>query len=237
MWSKFINNWGLGGFEPPATSFGDWTLPLSYKPLEKLSLPFLESGVVYCCNKMNFLHEALNPNTATKRLRKLVETAPKDIKCVIAQNPNTPIEILLELIRQCPKAFLRNPILDLLILSQPSFFDELPDHSFECLVHNGELNEELAPLFVNVVGEYKRRVLASHPKTPISILRSFAKGDNKWLRRAVASNPSTPNEVLELLAKDDDVQVCVGVAANRNASVQLLNTLYHLQNQNITDSN
>lgn len=64
---------------------------------------------------------AANPNTPPSLLEAFALDPNEAVRRATAQNPNTPLAQLLQLIEEFPHAFLRNPILPLLNLAQPDF--------------------------------------------------------------------------------------------------------------------
>lgn len=72
-----------------------------------------------------YLSEALNENTAPERLGELVEKdASRAIHEAIAQNPNTPTYLLLKLFKNFPLEVINNPVIPLLLLENPNFYEE-----------------------------------------------------------------------------------------------------------------
>ncbi|GHO51597.1 HEAT repeat domain-containing protein [Ktedonobacter robiniae] len=64
---------------------------------------------------------AANPNTPSNLLQAFALDPNGAVRRATAQNPNTPLPQLLKLIEEFPHEFLRNPILPLLNLAQPDF--------------------------------------------------------------------------------------------------------------------
>ncbi|NJL64818.1 MAG: hypothetical protein HC903_27150 [Methylacidiphilales bacterium] len=89
----------------------------------------------------NFLEEALDENTPTERLREISRKGNKAIRNAIARNPNTPPDILVEYFYEFPAHVLHNPALELILLENPDFFNELVSNN--PFVFNDEL-----PLFL-----------------------------------------------------------------------------------------
>ncbi len=51
---------------------------------------------------LNLKEEALNPNISGDRLREMFAVVNEEIRQLIAQNPNTPPEVLVELFERFP---------------------------------------------------------------------------------------------------------------------------------------
>src|SRR5579859_1080901 len=79
---------------------------------------------------------AANPATPEVTLVALSNEKDAAVRQAVAQNPNTAKHILLNLAWEFPRAFLSNPILQLLNLSDPNFLEALPVetwlHLFRC---------------------------------------------------------------------------------------------------------
>jgi hypothetical protein len=80
--------------------------------------------------------EAENPTTPPERLRIL---ARKGRAKEVAANPNTPVDLLLQLAARHFDAFLANPVLPLLLLEDPGLFLKLPTGSLRRLLRNKDL--------------------------------------------------------------------------------------------------
>ncbi|HKD77752.1 MAG TPA: hypothetical protein VKB76_19760, partial [Ktedonobacterales bacterium] len=64
--------------------------------------------------------KAADPETSPQLLEHW--SAHRELRPVLATNPNMPPETLFNLIHDCPREFLANPVLPLLYLSDPSLF-------------------------------------------------------------------------------------------------------------------
>jgi hypothetical protein len=80
------------------------------------------------------LEEIAHPATPPERLALLAEQVhwPR-IRRTLAAHPNTPLDALAKLIESTPDAFLTNPILPLLPLEQPGFYDRLSSRAARLL--------------------------------------------------------------------------------------------------------
>ncbi len=69
----------------------------------------------------------LAPNLTAAKLKKLIEIDFKKISIAVVQHPNTPPEILKQFFKDFPLEVLNNPIMDLLMLENSKFLQELFD--------------------------------------------------------------------------------------------------------------
>ena len=118
---------------------------------------------------------AQNPNTPVDVLTKLAEDDDKEVRRNTARNPNTPVDVLRGLAKD---------------------------------KHD------------NV-----RWDVARNPNTPVDVLRKLAEDDDNEVRQSVATNPNAPSDILTMLAVDGDWYVRLKVAENPNAPADVLRTL------------
>jgi DNA-binding transcriptional LysR family regulator len=71
------------------------------------------------------LEEALDENTTPERLCQLLDLRDNEIDRAIAQNPNTPTNIILRLIYTHPLETINNPAIPLLGLEKPELLKTL----------------------------------------------------------------------------------------------------------------
>jgi len=85
--------------------------------------------------------EASGETTSPERLQEL---AQQDVKLarIVATNPNTPTETLLELDYQFPAELLNNPVFDLLLLGNPNLLAQMPQNTLKKSSQTGN-NAEL----------------------------------------------------------------------------------------------
>jgi hypothetical protein len=168
---------------------------------------------------------AKNPDTPLEILLQLAKDEDPSIRARVAENPNTPPEILARLAE-----------------------DEDASIRIAVAKHPNTPPEILAQLAKDLQWENVRRRVAKHPNTPPEVLAQLAKDEDrtvrvhvaenpktppkiliqlskdKWglVRRRVALNPNTPLETLFQLAKDEDVGVRARVAENPNTPLEIL---------------
>lgn len=165
------------------------------------------------------LEEALNENTPAENLRKLVREIDErnfsssgdgDICRAIAKNPNTPPDILKELFSEhhYPFEVLNNPILDLLLLENPNFINELfENHKYHYY------DDTIEPFFCLDAWA------ASHK--------------NKFIRIAVAKNPEALETVLEELVQDNDRDVRLAVVNNMRVTFDILKKFFEDEDKEV----
>lgn len=164
--------------------------------------------------------EALSENTPSDRLRELAQTRNKAVRKVVAQNPNTPTDVLLKLFYEFPLQVLNNPVLDLLLLENPNFLEELYQ------ANTSVFSEYELPFFflewaVNHSNEDIRADVAHSPLIQRCFLEHLAQDKVVEVRCSVAANFNTPTHILKRLAEDKDVRVRLDVACNCNNSLPL----------------
>lgn len=109
---------------------------------------------------------AKNPNTDPELLRKFATVRDAIVRQNVAANPNTPIDILLELGADFPDKLVNNPIFSLLFLEDPNAIAYIPDTTLKSL-----LKLEDVPLHFLIWGANSSDTevlysLATHPNTP-----------------------------------------------------------------------
>ncbi|MEM6404238.1 MAG: hypothetical protein AAF757_29120, partial [Cyanobacteria bacterium P01_D01_bin.116] len=114
--------------------------------------------------------EAASENTSPQRLTKLAES-DMEVARLVVKNPNTPLELLLELGAEFPEELLANPIFAQRLQENSSFREEIPKKTL-----------------VN---------LLKQPSVPTVLLRESIHCEDKEVNLAVVTNSSTPSEVLE----------------------------------------
>ena len=72
-------------------------------------------------DRMIAVHAAASPNTLSKLLR----SADRETRAGVAANPNTSLDGYVELACDFPGEFLKNPLLDILLLERPFFWTEI----------------------------------------------------------------------------------------------------------------
>ncbi|MGF1489302.1 MAG: hypothetical protein ACFBSE_19615 [Prochloraceae cyanobacterium] len=168
------------------------------------------------------LEEALNPNTSAAKLQEILDLENTELCHAIAIDPNTSPEILLELFKICPLEVLNNPVLDLILLEIPNFYDRLLSK------HNAVLYEQKKlPLFMleaalNHPDPNVNRSLAMRPNLPGEYLEILANKEANGILQIVETHKNTPIHIIEKLAEDRDDNVRSCLALNRNIPIHIL---------------
>ena len=118
---------------------------------------------------------------------------------VIATNPNSPPDLLVKLSGKinCLEEIGQNPALDLILLENPNFIENIFDHPF-----SGFFNpESVLPLWylekAKTSSNYElRRLVARSKYTPISFLNELSKDFHPLVRVDTISNKNTPITLL-----------------------------------------
>ena len=85
--------------------------------------------------------QAQDENTAPEILVNLAENKDYLTRQYIAENPNTPTEILLKLGTEFPREVLDNPIFDLLLLENPNLISDIPIKTLRSLIKQDNVPE------------------------------------------------------------------------------------------------
>ncbi len=169
------------------------------------------------------LAEASDPTTSLQRLTELAKQGDKDTKKAVAANPNTPPELLSKLAEDFPGQVLQNPVLDLLLLEEPAFFENMPRASRIAIAESEYADVELLRQLggSRSIHPRVRGAVASNPNTPEDLVRDLA-GQAIAARAGAARNPKTPEELLRKLSEDDKEEVRLGCASNESTPEDIL---------------
>jgi 3-methyladenine DNA glycosylase AlkC len=126
-------------------------------------------------------NETIKYITNPKKLEELAKSESSIVKCSVAKNPNTPIEVL-ELLTKDKNMYVKCSV-----------------------AKNPNTPIEVLKLLAKDKNGHVRCTVAKNPNTPIEVLKLLAKDENEYVRGDVARNVNTPAEVLKLLAKDKKV--------------------------------
>lgn len=131
------------------------------------------------------------------------------IRGAVAQNPNTPPDVLAELVQDK-----------------------------EGIVRVAVAANTNTPIYVltdlaNDESGYVREAVANNPSTPPDVLVDLANDKDRSVYRWVALNPHTPTDVLAELTQDEDYRVRGGVASNSSTSNETLVELSHDENREV----
>ncbi|WP_158631880.1 hypothetical protein [Chroococcidiopsis cubana] len=170
-------------------------------------------------NKRNL---AATEDTSAEILQQLSQDKDPTIRALVASNPNTPTQVLLELGIEFPDEITRNPIFLLETL-------ENSDSEFVRISLARSTTTPTNTLKKLALDRSKeiRRIVAANPSTPVETLE-FLLGDpytfnDKCLRYYVATNPNITEKLLAILAFDPNKRVRIAVANHPQTSSKTLN--------------
>jgi len=123
------------------------------------------------------LKSAQNPTTPVETLKKLAALEDRAILEAIASNPNSPLELLIQLAGDYLAEIGKNPALELILSKQANALDCLLDR-------------------------YEAKHFYARWSIPPSFLPFAAKSSSPVRRLTVAINDATPHHILEKLAED-----------------------------------
>jgi protein phosphatase len=160
------------------------------------------------------LAAASDPQTAQPRLRELATSTDAEVVARVASNPNTPLDLLVQLLPSCPDAILQNPALALLELEGPGSLNSLPAGALLGLLARPLIPTWLATQLLGSppLGGDQRFELACSPTTPPAVLLALALSGDDEERRAVGRHPALPAEGVARLASDPRPEVRAAVA-------------------------
>ena len=170
-----------------------------------------------------------DPATSPEVLVELWEWASflhDDLLAVLASNPATPFDVLLELTDRHAAAVTRNPAFRLKMLTEPGFIQGLHRR----VLRNIGRGRGVDPRLLTVIGQDRsqrtqvRAAVARNPDCPVPLMHAFLK-HARPVREALARNSAVPSEVVASLAKDRSADVRAMVAwrdrLSREARAQL----------------
>lgn len=151
----------------------------------------------------------------------------------LAQNPNTPIEILQLFskdenhVTRCGVAVNPSTPVDILeFLGRPEIVDEYSYLVQARVAQNpstpASLRKEIIEVLINDVSAWWRCHVAWNELAPSEVLRSLAKDKYTHVRSAVARNSATPVDVLSSLAEDENNSVKAALAENSKTPKDIL---------------
>ncbi|BAZ12622.1 hypothetical protein NIES4071_44540 [Calothrix sp. NIES-4071] len=195
---------------------------------------------------------AANPASPPDLLEIMARRRDNIILANVTANPNTPTQVLCQLGKKFPVEFLKNPILPLLLLENPNFFQQIPSNTLSSLcdyvlehcysekgIPKQEIYSSLAPRevlqqLINSEDSMTRFSIAKHPNTPLAVLEQLAISKHENARYGVALNPNTPVYLLEKFVVDKSFHVRSGVAQNPNIPIKAILKLANDPNSEVS---
>jgi hypothetical protein len=142
---------------------------------------------------------AANPETAPEILRELSLSDDLAIRQAVAGNPNVPIEVLWELVRDFSDEVVNNPLFSLVILENPNWISHIPQNYLSELLRNPRTH----PFFLQKAAEKSRllgedgvRALIANPSLSGDLVELAILNAN-WLCGEVLKHSSLTLSILE----------------------------------------
>ncbi|MGD1918207.1 MAG: hypothetical protein ACFCAD_04580 [Pleurocapsa sp.] len=163
--------------------------------------------------------QAQNENTPPEILTELTTSKDKEIRRLVASNPNTPIEILEKLGEEFPDAIVDYPVFDLLLL-------ENPENKFVLisLARASTTSVEKLKELANYQDQDIREAVVVNNKTPADIIDSIFEKDIS-IKEIVAKNPHASEALLCSLAKENDYGVLYAISQRECLSEAIIEIL------------
>lgn len=161
---------------------------------------------IYDRHKIFFTSEStleqviINPDVISAKLEKIAAIEHKNIGQAIAKHPNASPDLLVKLFSKFPTEVLTNPVINLLLLEQPDFLENLYNSFTDIFAQN---NIDLPSFFVEWA--------VNHPLEEI--------------RSNVAQNHALPYYCVEKLAKDESCLVVQELYKNPILNLDVKNQL------------
>jgi hypothetical protein len=177
---------------------------------------------------------ASNPNTNPRILRELATDPNWQLRQLVANNPNTPTDLLWQLGIDFPEAVLTNPIFALLQLEHLQLAAEIPTSTLTILLQCPQVPIAFMEYAVNQQDYSLWLAVAYNINTPSKLLANLAhksRHQDRELIRAVAAHPNTPPHLFEEIIAIG-CSVAQIVAQNPQTPLPILEKLLHLYRSN-----
>ena len=186
--------------------------------------------------RVNFIKSSLKyKEISPEVLTALSRDKDKDIRNLVAKNPNMPPEGLAVLSKDVDTyvryAATANPNMPPEVLTALS--KDVDAYVRRVVAANPNTPPEVFAALSKDADSYVRKVVAANPKTPPEVLAALSR-DEVYVRAVVAANPNTPPEVLAVLSRDKYVRVWV--AANPKTPPEVLTALSRDEDKNVRDA-
>jgi hypothetical protein len=177
---------------------------------------------------------ASNPQTNPQTLRQLANDSDWQIRRSIANNPNTPTDVLWQLGIDFPEAVLTNPIFPLLQLEHLRLAAEIPPCTLTSLLQCPQVPIAFMEYAVSQQDYSLWLAVAYNHNTPSHLLANLARKSrhqDRELIRAVAAHPHTPAQLLTEII-DIGFSVAQIVAENPHTPLAVLERLLYIYGKN-----
>jgi hypothetical protein len=118
----------------------------------------------------------------------------------LGKNPGAPLELLYQVWAQDPEGFLLNPVVPLLLLEQPNFWQKLPDDTLASLLTLPSLGAEILAIASERDHRGVLMSLARHPNTTSTILDAvlMKHHNEEEIYAAALQHPALPQDKIEI---------------------------------------
>lgn len=144
---------------------------------------------------------AADPATSPEILKNLSNSESQEIVELVANNPNTPINVLWFLIQECSQQVLNNPIIMLITLEHPNWIMEIPISCLKIALLKPDVPEILVEEAMKHESLQLRRLVfeaeARNPRTSVLKLEKMLINNGDLMPQALRN----PNFTLDLLWK------------------------------------
>jgi hypothetical protein len=139
-----------------------------------------------------------------------------DVAAALGENPSAPLELLYKVWAKAPDSFLLNPIVQLLQLESPDFWQRLPAETMQALIGLPNIGTNIFEFAVKRFELNIRELVAQHPMTPPAIIEELSKSGAQNILEKVARNPNLSLRALERLLGSPIEVVRRAAAENRS---------------------
>lgn len=144
------------------------------------------------------VREASDPTTPPERLQELRRLYRPKMQQALAQNPNTPTDILQSLAEHYPADVVNNPVFDLLLMADPNFLGKFSISAIASMA-SVATSESLLCVWATHSDAFIRINVAKNQYTPAIILRTLSVDMDERVRNRAAKNPQLPKGWLKAL--------------------------------------
>jgi hypothetical protein len=142
---------------------------------------------------------AANPNTNPQILRKIGTGSDQTLRQLVANNPNTPTDVLWQLGLDFPETILKNQVFQLLQLERLHLAAEIPSATLTSLLQCEQVPRNLMEYALSQQDYSLWLAVAYNSQTPSGLLENLAgksRRQDRELIRAIAAHPHTPTSLL-----------------------------------------
>ena len=126
---------------------------------------------------------AAHNNVGSETLKKLSRSKDEKTRELVASNSNAPVAVLMDLADDFPRAFLLNPVFDLIFFEDPGVLGHLYESTLAIILSQKECPQPIvdwAYKFYKRKNSYSSKVLmgvVKNPYTPVKTIKAILKMD------------------------------------------------------------